>query len=115
MTNGTPDFKKGQDLVQTNDVWMPQHLHDLHLPEDLLQIVVIQLRLVHDFNRHLSESKGSKFFKKKNFMKHASFIPDEKSNTEHDLIIWEFKSATEKSPQNNSSGSPIHTNHNISH
>lgn len=34
-------------------MWMSQHLHDLHLPKDLLQVVVVQLRLVHDFDRHL--------------------------------------------------------------
>lgn len=42
-----------RNLVEANDVRVSQHFHDLHLPEDLLQIVVIQLRLVHDFNRHL--------------------------------------------------------------
>lgn len=50
---------RGRDLVETNDVWMSQHLHDLHLPEDLLQIVVVQLRLVHDFNRHLRHRENT--------------------------------------------------------
>lgn len=49
--------EQGRDLVEANDVRMSQHFHDLHLPEDLLQIVVIQLRLVHDFNRHLRHVK----------------------------------------------------------
>lgn len=44
---------RGRDLVEANDVRVSQHLHDLHLPEYLLQVVVIQLRLIHDFNRHL--------------------------------------------------------------
>lgn len=52
MTNGMR-LGRGRDLVEANDVWMSQHLHDLHLPEDLLQIVIVQLRLVHNFNGHL--------------------------------------------------------------
>ena len=37
------------DLVEADDVWMPQQLHDLNLAEDFLQIVLVQLRLVYDF------------------------------------------------------------------
>lgn len=30
-----------------------QQLHNLHLPEDLFQVLVIQLGLIHDFYGHL--------------------------------------------------------------
>lgn len=50
-------LKRGRDLVEANDVWMSQHLHDLHLSEDLLQVVIVQLRLVHYFNGHLRQKE----------------------------------------------------------
>lgn len=45
------------DLVETNDVGVPQHLHDLHLPEDLLQVFIVQLGLVHYFDGHLNRER----------------------------------------------------------
>lgn len=43
----------GAYLVEPDDVRVFQQLHDLHLPEDLFQVVVIQLGLVHDLYSHL--------------------------------------------------------------
>lgn len=40
-------------LVEANDVRMLQQLHDLHLSEDLLQVLVIQLGLIHNLYSHL--------------------------------------------------------------
>ena len=49
----------GTDLVETNDVGMPQHLHDLHLPEYLLEILIVQLSLIHYLYGHLqAETEG---------------------------------------------------------
>lgn len=44
-------------LVEANDVWMLQQLHDLHLSEDLLQVLIVQLSLIHYLYRHL-EGEG---------------------------------------------------------
>lgn len=40
-------------LVQFDDVGVVQHLHDLNLPVDLLQVHSVQLGLVDDLNGHL--------------------------------------------------------------
>lgn len=40
-------------LVEADDVGVLQQLHDLHLSEDLLQVLVVQLGLIHYFYRHL--------------------------------------------------------------
>lgn len=40
-------------LVETDDVGVLQQLHDLHLSEDLFQVLIIQLGLIHYFYRHL--------------------------------------------------------------
>lgn len=45
-------------LVEADDVRMLQELHDLHLSEDLFQVLVVQLSLVHYFNRHLETEKS---------------------------------------------------------
>ena len=40
---------------------MPQHLHDLHLPEYLLEILIIQLSLIHYLYSHLqAETQGGR-------------------------------------------------------
>lgn len=45
-------------LVKTDDVGVLQQLHDLHLSEDLFQVLIIQLGLIHYFYCHLeSEEK----------------------------------------------------------
>ena len=41
------------DLEQLNDVGMVQQLHDLDLAVDLLQVGLVQLALVDDFDRNL--------------------------------------------------------------
>lgn len=43
-------------LVQLDDVRMVEHLHDLNLPVDLLQVDCIQLGLVNDLDGHLQGS-----------------------------------------------------------
>lgn len=45
-------------LVEADDVRMLQQLHDLHLSEDLFQVLVVQLSLVHYFDRHLEAEKS---------------------------------------------------------
>lgn len=40
-------------LVEANDVWVLQHLHNLHLSEYLFQVLIIQLGLIHNFYSHL--------------------------------------------------------------
>lgn len=45
-------------LVQADDVRMLQQLHYLHLSEDLFQVLIVQLSLVHYFYRHLEAEKN---------------------------------------------------------
>lgn len=40
-------------LVEADNVWMLQQLHDLHLSEDLFQVLIIQLSLIHYLYSHL--------------------------------------------------------------
>lgn len=40
-------------LVEADDVGVPQQLHDLDLSEDLFQVLIIQLGLIHYFYSHL--------------------------------------------------------------
>lgn len=53
------------DLIEANDVRVSQHLHDLDLPEDLLQVLIIKLGLVHNFYRHLFFFPQSKTARKR--------------------------------------------------
>ena len=46
-------------LVELDDVRVVQHLHDLDLPVDLLQVDSIQLGLVDDLNGHLQSDGAS--------------------------------------------------------
>lgn len=46
-------------LVEADDVRMLQQLHDLHLSEDLFQVLVVQLSLVHYFDGHLEAEKSA--------------------------------------------------------
>lgn len=46
-------------LVELDDVGVVQHLHDLDLPVDLLQVDSIQLGLVDDLNGHLQSDEAS--------------------------------------------------------
>lgn len=41
-------------LVKPDDMWMAKHLHYLNFPENLLQVFVIQLGLIYDFNGNLA-------------------------------------------------------------
>lgn len=40
-------------LVEADDVGVLQQLHDLHLSEDLFQVLIVQLGLIHYFYSHL--------------------------------------------------------------
>lgn len=42
-------------LIEADDVGVLQQLHDLHLSEDLFQVFVIQLGLIHNFYSHLEK------------------------------------------------------------
>lgn len=51
-------------LEEADDVGVLQQLHDLHLSEDLFQVLIIQLGLIHYFYSHLKterrrEKKGT--------------------------------------------------------
>lgn len=41
-------------LVKPDDMWMAKHLHYLYFPENLLQVFIIQLGLIYDFNSNLA-------------------------------------------------------------
>lgn len=45
-------------LVEADYVGVLQQLHDLHLSEDLFQVLVVQLGLIHYFYSHLEEGEG---------------------------------------------------------
>ena len=47
-------MSNGGDLIETNNVWMTERLHDLYFTKDLLEVVDVQLRLVNDLDRHLT-------------------------------------------------------------
>lgn len=44
-------------LVEADDVGVLQQLHDLHFSEDLFQVLIIQLGLVHYFYSHLETER----------------------------------------------------------
>ena len=43
-------------LVESNDVRMAEHFHDLNLAQNLVEVTLRQLRFVDDFNRNLKSS-----------------------------------------------------------
>lgn len=45
-------------LVEADDVGMLQQLHDLHLSEDLFQVLIVQLGLIHYFYSYLERKKA---------------------------------------------------------
>lgn len=45
-------------LVEADDVGVLQQLHDLHLSEDLFQVLIVQLGLIHYFYSHLDGDGG---------------------------------------------------------
>lgn len=44
-------------LVEADDVGVLQQLHDLHLSEDLFQVLIVQLGLIHYFYSHLETER----------------------------------------------------------
>lgn len=44
-------------LVEADDVGVLQQLHDLHLSEDLFQVLIVQLGLIHYFYSHLETKR----------------------------------------------------------
>lgn len=52
-------------LVEADDVRVLQQLHDLHLSENLFQVLVVQLRLIHYFYRHLGDKRDERERKKR--------------------------------------------------
>ena len=54
VSNESHDLKEAY-LVQLDNVWMVQHLHDLDLSVDLLQVNSIQLSLVDYLDGHLQK------------------------------------------------------------
>ena len=46
---------RGHDLVQLDHVRVVQELEDLHLTVDFLQVGLVQLRFVDDFDGHLGK------------------------------------------------------------
>lgn len=54
-------------LVEADDVGVLQQLHDLHLSEDLFQVLLVQLGLIHYFYSHLeTETREKKRWKEMN-------------------------------------------------
>lgn len=54
-------------LVEADDVGVLQQLHDLHLSEDLFQVLLVQLGLIHYFYSHLeTETREEKRWKEMN-------------------------------------------------
>lgn len=49
-------------LIELDDVWMIQQLHNLNLPVDFLQVGWVQPRLVDYFDGHLSHNKDIKTY-----------------------------------------------------
>lgn len=49
--------KANMYLVEADDVGVLEQLHDLHLSEDLFQVFIIQLALIHDFYSHLENDE----------------------------------------------------------
>lgn len=44
-------------LIEADDVGVLEQLHDLHLSEDLFQVLIIQLALVDDLYSHLETGR----------------------------------------------------------
>lgn len=44
-------------LVEADDVGVLQQLHDLHLSEDLFQVLIVELGLIHYFYSHLEREE----------------------------------------------------------
>lgn len=52
-----PRHHRGPHLVEPDNVGVAQHLHNLHFPENLLQVLFIQLRLINDLDSNLTTEK----------------------------------------------------------
>ena len=49
----TTNALRHADLIEADDVFVPEHLQYLHFAVELAKVSGVELALVHDFDRHL--------------------------------------------------------------